>query len=118
SQKTIYLLSKLNPKDTLYNIPFLSTLSSQLNLIQFQPPLSNFIQPHQILPTQYLIHHNQLKQPIPTHLSPHFQHLTTSLTNHQHIIQSFIQPFHLQQPTQMPLKYIHAPQQHYLFIHT
>ncbi|WP_145387334.1 condensation domain-containing protein, partial [Staphylococcus epidermidis] len=72
SQRTIYLLSNVNPKHTLYNIPFLSTLSSQLNLIQLQPALSNFIQPHQILPTQYLIHDNEVKQPIPTHVSLDF----------------------------------------------
>ncbi|HBC2746283.1 TPA: AMP-binding protein, partial [Enterococcus faecium] len=49
SQKSMYLLWKVNPKDTVYNIPFLWRLSSELNVMQLQRALSKLIERHEIL---------------------------------------------------------------------
>lgn len=114
----MYLLWKVNPKDTVYNIPFLWRLSSELNVMQLQRALSKLIERHEILRTQYVIDDNEVKQRIATHVSPDFEEVTTSLTNEQDIIQSFMEPFDLEQPSQMRVKYIHGPQQDYLFMDT
>ena len=118
SQKSMYLLWKVNPKDTVYNIPFLWRLSSELNVMQLQRALSKLIERHEILRTQYVIDDNEVKQRIATHVLPDFEEVTTSLTNEQDIIQSFMEPFDLEQPSQMRVKYIHGPQQDYLFMDT
>lgn len=60
----MYLLWSVNPKDTVYNIPFLWRLTSELNVDQLQRSLSQLIQRHEILRTQYIIDHNEVKQRI------------------------------------------------------
>lgn len=60
----MYLLWSVNPKDTVYNIPFLWRLTSELNVNQLQRSLSQLIQRHEILRTQYIIDHNEVKQRI------------------------------------------------------
>ena len=60
-------LWKVNPKDTVYNIP-LWRLSSELNVMQLQRALSKLIERHEILRTQYVIDDNEVKQRIATHV--------------------------------------------------
>ena len=86
--------------------------------MQLQRALSKLIERHEILRTQYVIDDNEVKQRIATHVLPDFEEVTTSLTNEQDIIQSFMEPFDLEQPSQMRVKYIHGPQQDYLFMDT
>ena len=69
----MYLLWSVNPKDTVYNIPFLWRLTSELNVDQLQRSLSQLIQRHEIIRTQYIIDHNEVKQRIAKDVIPDFE---------------------------------------------
>lgn len=117
-QKSMYLLWSVNPKDTVYNIPFLWRLTSELNVDQLQRSLSQLIQRHEILRTQYIIDHNEVKQRIAKDVIQDFEEVTTDLTDEQDIIHAYTHPFNLEKPSQIRMKYIHSPEHHYLFIDT
>ncbi len=118
SQKSMYLLWSVNPEDTVYNIPFLWRLTSELNVPQLKRALTKLIERHEILRTQYVIDDNEVKQRIATNVEPDFEEVTTNLTNEQDMIQAFMEPFNLEQPSQIRVKYIHTPNQDYLFMDT
>ena len=61
-QKSMYLLWSVNPEDTVYNIPFLWRLSSELNVEQLKRALNQLIARHEILRTQYIVDGNEVKQ--------------------------------------------------------
>ena len=60
-QKSMYLLWSVNPEDTVYNIPFLWRLTSELNVAQLKRALNQLIARHEILRTQYVIDENEVK---------------------------------------------------------
>ena len=117
-QKSMYLLWSVNPEDTVYNIPFLWRLSSELNVEQLKRALNQLIARHEILRTQYIVDGNEVKQRVADNVAADFKEVTTRLTDEQQIIQAFMQPFNLEQPSQMRVRYIHGPHEDYLFMDT
>lgn len=117
-QKSMYLLWSVNPEDTVYNIPFLWRLSSELNVEQLKRALNQLIARHEILRTQYIVDGNEVKQRVAENVAADFKEVTTRLTDEQQIIQAFMQPFNLEQPSQMRVRYIHGPHEDYLFMDT
>ena len=116
-QKSMYLLWSVNPEDTVYNIPFLWRLTSELNVAQLKRALNQLIARHEILRTQYVIDENEVKQRIANDVEADFK-VTTRYTDEQQIIRAYTEPFNLEQPSQMRVRYIHAPHEDYLFIDT
>ncbi|MCI2954787.1 amino acid adenylation domain-containing protein [Staphylococcus caprae] len=117
-QKSMYLLWSVNPEDTVYNIPFLWRLTSELNVAQLKRALNQLIARHEILRTQYVIDDNEVKQRIANDVEADFKEVTTRYTDEQQIIRAYTEPFNLEQPSQMRVRYIHAPHEDYLFIDT
>ena len=114
----MYLLWSVNPEDTVYNIPFLWRLTSELNVAQLKRALNQLIARHEILRTQYVIDENEVKQRIANDVEADFKEVTTRYTDEQQIIRAYTEPFNLEQPSQMRVRYIHAPHEDYLFIDT
>ncbi|MEJ7183117.1 condensation domain-containing protein, partial [Staphylococcus caprae] len=83
----------------VYNIPFLWRLSSELNVEQLKRALNQLIARHEILRTQYIVDGNEVKQRVAENVAADFKEVTTRLTDEQQIIQAFMQPFNLEQPS-------------------
>ncbi|MDT0478405.1 condensation domain-containing protein, partial [Streptomyces sp. DSM 41014] len=60
----------------------------------------------------------EVKQRVAENVAADFKEVTTRLTDEQQIIQAFMQPFNLEQPSQMRVRYIHGPHEDYLFMDT
>ena len=61
-----------------------------------QRSLSQLIQRHEILRTQYIIDYNEVKQRIAKDVIPDFEEVTTDLTDEQDIIHAYTHPFNLE----------------------
>lgn len=117
-QRSMYLLWKLNPLDTVYNIPFLWRLSSRLNVSQLEQAVEELIERHEILRTKFIIKNNMLYQQIDETPCIDFSTEITSLTDEQSIIRHFTMPFDLEKGNLIRVRYIMATDQDYLFIDT
>ena len=69
----MYLLWSVNPEDTVYNIPFLWRLSSELNVEQLKRALNQLIARHEILRTQYIVDGNEVKQRVADNVAADFK---------------------------------------------
>ncbi|WP_144919366.1 condensation domain-containing protein, partial [Micrococcus luteus] len=74
---------------------------SELNVEQLKRALNQLIARHEILRTQYIVDGNEVKQRVADNVAADFKEVTTRLTDEQQIIQAFMQPFNLEQPSQM-----------------
>ena len=70
---------EVNPEDTVYNIPFLWRLSSELNVEQLKRALNQLIARHEILRTQYIVDGNEVKQRVADNVAADFKEVTTRL---------------------------------------
>ncbi|HGO1471420.1 TPA: amino acid adenylation domain-containing protein [Staphylococcus aureus] len=118
AQKRMYLLWKSNHKDTVYNVPFLWRLSSELNVAQLRQAVQRLIVRHEILRTQYIVVDDEVRQRIVADVAVDFEEVNTHFTDEQEIMRQFVAPFNLEKPSQIRVRYIRSPLHAYLFIDT
>ncbi|HCX1922696.1 TPA: hypothetical protein OY468_002938, partial [Staphylococcus aureus] len=118
AQKRMYLLWKSNHKDTVYNVPFLWRLSSELNVAQLRQAVQRLIARHEILRTQYIVVDDEVRQRIVADVAVDFEEVNTHFTDEQEIMRQFVAPFNLEKPSQIRVRYIRSPLHAYLFIDT
>lgn len=118
TQQRMYLLWQANPKDTVYNVPFLWRLSSDLNVAQLRHAIHQLIARHEVLRTQYIVVDDEVRQRIKTDVEVDFEEVNTHFKDEQRIMRQYIEPFNLEKPSQIRVRYIRSPLHSYLFIDT
>lgn len=118
AQRGMYMIWRQNPSDQVYNIPFLWRLSAALDIEKLQNAVRQLIARHEILRTQMCFHNGSLEQAIHRDDDPDFQVVHTTETDAQSILHQAMAPFDLEKGKLMRVRYIIAPQTHYLFIDT
>lgn len=118
TQQRMYLLWQANQKDTVYNVPFLWRLSSDLNVAQLRHAIHQLIARHEILRTKYIVVDDEVRQRIEKDVEVDFEEINTHFTDEQQIMRQYIEPFNLEKPSQIRIRYIRSPLHSYLFIDT
>ncbi|WP_158287213.1 non-ribosomal peptide synthetase [Mesobacillus foraminis] len=95
AQKRIYVLQKMEPEGTHYNIPLLFKMEGELDLRKVQDSLNRLMQRHESLRTSFHFAGGQLVQKIHDDLDWPLVFVDEQETDIESIKKGFIQPFDL-----------------------
>lgn len=118
AQSGMYLVWRFNPDDTVYNVPFLWRLSAPLDIGRLRQAVSQLIERHEILRTQFKMAHQQVYQLIRECHTPDFEVIEETEQDPQTLIRQLVQPFDLEHDRLLRIRYIQTPKEDFLFMDT
>lgn len=114
----MYFLWQLDPDDTVYNVPFIWRLSAPLDIEKLRHAVSQLIERHEILRTQFGMDNQQVYQYIQDCHIPDFEVVTLEEHDPQVLVECMMQPFDLENDRLLRIRYIQTPEDDfYLWIH-
>lgn len=117
-QRGMYLVWRLNPKEVVYNVPFLWRLSAPLDVNRLREAIQMLIQRHEILRTQFKVIDQTLYQVIHDTLEPDFEVIRQTVTTEQQLIESLTKPFNLERDALIRVRYVETTECDYVFMDT
>ncbi|QHW35995.1 amino acid adenylation domain-containing protein [Staphylococcus ursi] len=118
AQRGMYFLWQLDPDDTVYNVPFIWRLSAPLDIEKLRHAVSQLIERHEILRTQFGMDNQQVYQYIQDCHIPDFEVVTLEEHDPQVLVECMMQPFDLENDRLLRIRYIQTPEDDFLFMDT
>lgn len=118
AQSGMYFLWQLNPDDTVYNVPFIWQLSAPLDIAKLRHAVSQLIERHEILRTQFGMENQHVYQYIQNCYTPDFEVVTLDEHDPQVLVERMVQPFDLEHDRLLRIRYIQTPEDDFLFMDT
>ncbi len=114
TQKRMYLIHKIDPESTAYNMPFTLMLPEDIKPEQFESALAEMIKRHEILRTEFLTVDGEPVQRILDELKPDFERFESDKPD-EVLSEEFSKPFDLSKPPLVRIRLV-KKQDYYLFL--